>query len=309
MIKDTMNKTIFYLCLAATMLVTTLTSCSEDNDTMLSDIRIGREAQLNEVSISRQTTRNILLDGGNGKYAVYVANPQIATAKIVNDTLKLTGQFEGTTFATIRSHDFEKRLDIKVVPPTLGFSQKHIRLAPKNESTSVTLTGGGIVNFEIDDPDQAVSVKWNAANRVVELRPRYEGEAVITAVGQDGTRDKLTVTVSCEGELNRIGYYSTRSKVMTTELNTRMVVRNRKTGTSLFGSVDPKNGQGLRLSPIINPRQGQTYDVTIAMLGLWPNPKLSNGTLKLKVLEVRPDKHLVVLRGPGFKFLLPYYDN
>src|SRR3712207_9575037 len=76
-----------------------------------------------------------------------------------------------------------------------------------------------------------------------ELRPRYEGEAVITAVGQDGTRDKLTVTVSCEGELNRIGYYSTRSKVMTTELNTRMVVRNRKTGTSLFGSVDPKIGR------------------------------------------------------------------
>lgn len=292
---------------AGLSVILTFMACNDEDGHNMSDIVIGREAPLKEAAISPAATRNILLGGGNGKYTAFVENPQIATVAVVGDTLKVTGVYEGKTFAIIRSHNLTSRLDINVVPPSMSFSQNFIRLYPKDQSTSITLTGGGIVNLKTEDPDNILDVKWRASNHVVELRPFCEGEATITAIGQDGSTDKLRVKVQCEGTIDRVGYYSTRSHYITTELNTRMMVNNRKQGVSLFGTTNPKTGYGVRLSPIVNPVAGQTYKLVATKLGQWDNNRVQSGEQMLLVEEVRKDKGLVLLRGRGFKYLVPYH--
>lgn len=297
------RKTVVLFCM---FIAIALVACKDDADRMIPEIKIGREEPINAIHISKQTTRNILLGGGDGKYKAYVGDPTIAKVEVSGDTLKLTGVWEGNTFVTIHSHDYTARLDVSVVVPTLRFSQDSIRLYPKTNSAYVTLTGGGIVRLEKQDPDGVVDVRWNAENHVVELYPRYEGDALLTAIGQDGERQTLRIRVQCEGQIEKIGYYSTTSKTLYAELNTRMVVSHRQTGISLLGSTNPKTAKGIRLSPVKDPKVGQTVEVHAKMLGAWEYEKIQTGIVRLLVEEVRPDR-TVLLRGPGYKFLVPYF--
>lgn len=294
-------KTLFCL-----LVVIVVIACKDDADNPITEIRIGREAPITNVYINKQTTRNILLGGGDGKYKAYVADPTIAKVEVSGDTLKLTGVWEGNTFVTVHSHDYTARLDVNVVVPTLHFSQDSIRLYPKNNSAYVTLTGGGIVRLEKQDPDRVVDVKWNAETHIVELYPRYEGDAWLTAIGQDGTRQTLRIKVQCEGKIEKIGYYSTTSKTLYAELNTRMVVSRRQIGVSLLGGTNPKTAKGIRLSAVYNPEVGQNVEVQAKLLGTWDYEKIQTGTVRLLVEEVRADG-TVLLRGPGYKFLVPYF--
>ncbi|MGI9527309.1 MAG: hypothetical protein ACR2MS_09395, partial [Weeksellaceae bacterium] len=109
----------------------TFSSCTDDNEDF-SDIKIGKEeGSLKEVLVNIGSERNILLSGGNGKYAVNVADSKVATVKISHDTLKIKGLYKGETFATLTSHDKKERLVIKVEPIDITISQNYIHLYPQ----------------------------------------------------------------------------------------------------------------------------------------------------------------------------------
>ena len=118
-----------------------------------------------------------------------VADSKVAEVKISKDTLRISGIWEGRTYATIISGDFKKRVEINVVVPELSISQSEIRLYPRDESKFVSLNGGGdIVDLKIEDPDKVINAKWNAKTNILEIQAYYEGEAMIRVISQDKKR-------------------------------------------------------------------------------------------------------------------------
>lgn len=240
----------------------------------------------------------------------------MAQVAVRADTLFVKGIQDGTTHATITSHDLSARLDIRVAPAALSFNAGEVQLYPTEESRAITLTGGGdIVRLVEDDPEDILTVRWNATDQVVELIARYEGDATLTATAQDGTQQSLRVCVRCKGQAERTGLYTTSSPDLRLALNTRLVVRNRQQGVSIYNQttphqLDPNTGTALRLSPIVAPQLGQTLQVRIERIGShWPSSLLlTTGTHTLRVEEVRPDGR-VLLRARGYKLLVPYFSE
>ena len=59
----------------------------------------------------------------------------------------------------------------------------------------------------------------------------------------------------------------------------------------------------IKIAPIMNPVQGDSIDLNILRHGSL-KPQITEGIHRLYVEEVRESE--VMLRGRGFKFLLPY---
>lgn len=283
-------------------------ACDDDSGQGLKDIRVGTD-DLNEVSINKLSTRTIILSGGNGKYTVNVADSKIAGVNISKDTLRISGLWEGNTYATIVSGDFKKRVAINVVVPELSISQSEIRLFPRDESKFVSLNGGGdIVDLKIEDPDKAINAKWNAKTNILEIQAFYEGEATIRIISQDKKEKTLKVIVRCEGAAGRVGIYGTTSHSLYEQMNTLMAVRRPGVGVWLCNGTRPYSSRKvLKITPaVVNPIAGTQVDVSFSMLypEEFANSGLKEGTHKLRVEEVR--EHNVVLRGKGFKIVIPY---
>ena len=79
----------------------------------VSPIRVGA-TDADSLSVSPQATRIVLLSGGTGKYAAYVADGTLAKVAINEDTLRITGQLTGKTVATIHSGDEIRRITLHV---------------------------------------------------------------------------------------------------------------------------------------------------------------------------------------------------
>lgn len=284
----------------------------EDGKEEYPDIRIGKENPVDELSLNKQTEKRLLVSGGNGKYIVNVENSQIATAQMSMDTLKVKGLLEGETFATILSHDKRVRLKISVTFPELGISHSAVRLRPKDISKFVSISGGGErVTLQENDPADVMDIKWDGSTGMLEIMPKYEGEAEVTAISEDGKEQKtIHVKVRPEGDLTVPGWYDTRNSSYYVMLNNKMIVRRKGVGTWIIDSARPYgghittyDGSHIKIAPIVNPVQGDSIDLNILDYSA-SHGKIKEGIHRLYVEEVRESE--VMLRGKGFKFLLPY---
>lgn len=276
------------------------------------DIRIGKEKAVDELSLNKQTEKRLLVSGGNGKYIVNVENSQIATAQMSMDTLKIKGLLEGETFATLISHDKRARIKISVIFPELGTSHSTVQFRPGFRSKFVSVSGGGeLVKLEENDPADVVDVKWDGATGMLEINPKYEGEAEVTAVSEDEKERKtIRIKVRPEGELKAIGWYGTDASSYYLIMNNQMIVKRKGVGTWIVNSALPY-GEGsmfhdnsfIKTAPVMEPVQGDSIDLNI-LRHVSRKPRIKEGIHRLYVEEVRESE--VMLRGRGFKFLLPY---
>lgn len=296
------------LCLLLAFAAMALTSCDNSTDTELSNITFGAN-NTDSVALNKQSTRIVLLHGGTGKYQANIADSKVASISISKDTLRINGLLEGDTYATILSGDFKRKLKISVVVPPISISDSEIRLYPRDESKFVSLAGGGdLARLTIDDPDSILNTKWNAKTGILEIAAAYEGEANIKAIGEDGKYKTLKVTVRCSGSAQKVGVYGTTSRSIYPQMNTVMAVRRPGIGVWLMNGARPAAARRvLKIKPtIVAPTLGQKVEVNIGM----NYPEEFGGTLlregkhKLTVEEVREQN--VVLRGRGFKLVLPY---
>ena len=295
---------LILLCACSILFV----ACDKDNSPEAKDIQLNGETP-NEVALTKLSTRMFLLTGGTGKYIAYVADSKVAGVNISKDTLRVNGIWEGTTYATIISGDKRQRIDIHVVAPEISISQSEIRLFPRDESKFVSLNGGGdIVDLKVDDPDKVMSVKWNAKTNILEIQAHYEGEAKIRVISQDKQEKTLKVTVRCEGTASRVGVYGTTSHSLYAQMNTVMAVRRPGVGVWLCNGARPYSSKKVvKITPaIVNPVVGTRIPVSLSMLypDEFSSSGLKEGAQQLYVEEVREKD--VVLRGRGYKFVIPY---
>lgn len=277
------------------------------------DIRIGKEkTSVDELSLNKQTEKRLIVSGGNGKYIVNVENSQIATAQMSMDTLKVKGLLEGETFATILSHDKRVRLKINVTFPELGISHSSVQLRPKDISKFVSISGGGErVTLQENDPADVIDIKWDGSTGMLEITPKYEGEAEVTAVSEDGKEQKtIRISVKPEGELKVPGWYDTTKNSYYVMLNNKMIVKRKGVGTWIIDSARPYGGEittytgsHIKIAPIVNPVKGDSIDLNVLDYST-SHGKIKKGVHRLYVEEVGESE--VMLRGKGFKFLLPY---
>lgn len=307
-----MNRIYFALYLGLLTLLL-CPSCKKETSEPIPPLRIGKENNIERIELSKDSFRNIVLSGGNKKYSVQVEDSRIATATIAQDTLRIRAIWEGETYATIRSHDQELRLNIHVAPAELYLSQEKIRLYPREDSKQIRLMGGGdIVKLEAEDPEQVLRYKWHASSGILELRMDFEGEAKLTAISQNGKRKTLLVEAKLDGETKEVGFYNTatssRSYIKPSPV---MVVHRRGVGVWLMTGARPNDGlttTTTKLSPILNPKVGEDRELQVSIRqASVPSKSIPSGSYKVRVEEVR-EKH-VVLRGRGFKFVLPYDTN
>ena len=160
------------------------------------------------------------------------------------DTLKVKGLLEGETFATVLSHDKRVRLKINVTFPELGISHPIVQLRPKDISKFVSISGGGErVTLQENDPADVMDIKWDGSTGMLEIMPKYEGEAEVTAISEDGKEQKtIHIKVKPEGELTVPGWYDTRNSSYYVMLNNKMIVRRKRAGTWIIDSARPYGG-------------------------------------------------------------------
>ncbi len=300
---------IFFLFLAVL-----IASCEQENLTNVTDIQVGKGESLKEVSINKETTRDIILSGGNGKFVVNVADSRIVTATIIEDTLRLKGIFEGKTYATILSHDLKKRIDITVVPPGLSLSQDTLRIYPRDIVKYVTATGGGdIVDMHIDDPDSVIDAKWDIKTNVVEVKAYYEGNATITFRNAEQVERKLKVLVNTDNQVTEPGIYSTRSRTAYQMIQNVLVAKKEKTGVWFYNNTRP-NGRKtnrpfftkdplLKIAPVVNPEEGKRMHIKVLAVKEVSAFKYYQ---EYPVVVEQVQGRLAVLRGHGFKFITPF---
>lgn len=112
-------------------------------DIQTSRVSTQRVTKIRDVRIPVLATRDLILQGGNKQYTVSVENEKIAQAAIFEDTLRVTGLWEGKTFATILSHGTRTKVNIHVVASSLAFSQDSVEVPRMEVVKYVTLGGGG----------------------------------------------------------------------------------------------------------------------------------------------------------------------
>lgn len=283
------------------------TACTDDNAPQ-TPIHVGA-TNADTLTISPQATRIILLSGGTGKYAAYVADGTLASAAINEDTLRITGHLVGETYATIHSGDEVRRVALRVEDRDVSVSHHEVRLFPRDESRYVSVNGGGdYADLEVNDPEGAIAAKWNAKNNVLEIDARHEGVAQVKILPPTGSPTTVKVVVKCEGEVRRPGIYGTTSRSLFYQMNTLSVVHRKGVGVWLNNNTRPYNAlRSLQLTPaVVNPQVGQHITLNYAMRfsDEFRNSGITEGSHSLIVEEVRT--RYVVLRGRGHKLVLPY---
>lgn len=290
-------------------------SCQKDRQQAISDIKIGQDAQsLTEISVNKQTIRNILLSGGNQKFAVNIENSKIAQASVHQDTLKIKGLFEGETFATVISHDKKAHLKIHVVPSEISISQDVVQIFPNQESKFVSIDGGGEESFlEVDDPEQMLVYKWNGNTKILEMFARYEGESVVRISSQGVQTKELKVIARSQGDSQAFGYYDNTRTYLSRPMVPKMVVKRKGVGVWMATIPNPYaqsqqisfvTPRSLKIASIANPQQGQYVQVPIEIYPAGADfLGISNGINRLYVEEIRSES--IVLRGRGFKLVIP----
>ncbi len=263
--------------------------------------------------------RKILLSGGNEKFSVDIENSRIAKASVYRDTLKIKGLLEGQTFASIKSHNQEVKIDVNVLPQQISVSQERIRLYPKDISKFVSVNGGGdIVTMEEIDPNDILEAKWNGQTGILELRAYFEGNAIIRFKSKGVATKEVKINVKVGGEIpQEFGIYSTLSKSISMDMKPIMIVKRKNVGTWLSQSTNPYGVAGNldkkivgKFTPIRNPQQGTQITLNAQFMPYVDGiSNIGNGNNSVYIEEVNSDKKTVLLRGRGFKIVLPFEIN
>ncbi len=312
------------------LLTLAVSSCKNDEPNKVANIEVGTD-NADTLYVNRDQKIFFLLKGGDNKYKANTEDAKIATAEINKDSLFITGHFNGGTPLTIHSHDLQRRLFIKVVPPPFDATEKVVILAPGDDKHTLNLAGGGEkATLTQEGPEKdAAKITWDAKTGNVRIQALYEGDVKLVATSEDGkTKKEILVQIRCKdekGESGKFGAYTTKSRSITSVFPVVMTAHRRgqfvrfsETSNPLISQKsDPKalsrDNRVLTIKPeLVNPKVGDQVELTLEWLSVYSsisseNPIKNEGKYKAIVTEVQDRK--VTVRGAGFKFVLPYVKN
>ncbi len=308
-------KYIFKACAIVSIL--SATSCAKDIVQHNEPLHLN--GNLEQITLSRETERKILLHGGNGKYKALVESTQIAQVRTNLDTLKVKGVWEGETFVLIASHDQTLRVPIRVVYPELNFSAGSIQLYPKQRSKFVSLVGGDEYStLSKEDDNDVIDYRWDATTNLVEINAHREGTAKLIARTKEGKEIVLNVIVKTEDEPKEYGIYGTDGRFLSNNVSIAplMFVHRPGVGTWFSNVATPlgalrgaDNGQlyydgaVIKVQEINNPKVGDEISFSIEAVTA-ARAATPYGQITAKVVEIKPDG--VILLSKHHKFYLPY---
>lgn len=297
-------------------------SCHKESDRPVTPLRLG-EDDAKELQVTQSETRMILLKGGDGKYSATIEDARIASSSISRDTLRVSGILYGETSLTIRSHDEVRRVRVKVVPPPFASNEDVVTLHPGDNVQTLSLSGGGArATLNIEDPEKAADIQWEASSGLVKIKAKYEGDIKLIATSEDRkTTKEILIKVRCVGTADRLGVYMTNSRQLSQLFPCRIVARREGQYVRFSENSNPilrtKSGltpgarinRALTLSPeIVSPVVGEARKVKLEWLDAealyQEHPLRREGEYTVYVEEVRDRQ--VVLRGRGFKIVAPY---
>ena len=309
------------------LLTLAVSSCKNDEPNKVANIEVGTN-NADTLYVNRDQKIFFLLKGGDNKYKANTEDAKIATAEINKDSLFITGHFNGGTPLTIHSHDLQRRLFIKVVPPPFDATEKVVTLAPGDDARTLNLAGGGPkATLTQEGPEKdAAKITWDAKTGNVRIQALYEGDVKLVATSEDGkTKKEILVQIRCQGESSKFGAYTTNSRsissvfpVVMTAHRRGQFVRFSETSNPLTSQKsDPRalsrDNRVLTITPeLTNPKVGDQVELTLNWLSEYSsisseNPIKKDGKYKAIVTEVQDRK--VTVRGAGFKLVLPYVKN
>ena len=230
------------------LLTLAVSSCKNDEPNKVANIEVGTN-NADTLYVNRDQKIFFLLKGGDNKYKANTEDAKIATAEINKDSLFITGHFNGGTPLTIHSHDLQRRLFIKVVPPPFDATEKVVTLAPGDDARTLNLAGGGPkATLTQEGPEKdAAKITWDAKTGNVRIQALYEGDVKLVATSEDGkTKKEILVQIRCQGESSKFGAYTTNSRSISSVFPVVMTAHRR--------------GQFVRFSETSNPLTSQKSD-------------------------------------------------
>ena len=306
------------------LLTLAVSSCKNDEPNKVANIEVGTN-NADTLYVNRDQKIFFLLKGGDNKYKANTEDAKIATAEINKDSLFITGHFNGGTPLTIHSHDLQRRLFIKVVPPPFDATEKVVTLAPGDDARTLNLAGGGPkATLTQEGPEKdAAKITWDAKTGNVRIQALYEGDVKLIATSEDGkTKKEILVQIRCQGESSKFGAYTTNSRSISSVFPVVMTAHRRGQFVRFSETSNPLTSQKsdlkalsrdnrvLTIKPeLTNPKVGDQVELTLNWLSEYSsisseNPIKKDGQYKAIVTEVQDRK--VTVRGAGFKFVLPY---
>ena len=309
------------------LLTLAVSSCKNDEPNKVANIEVGTN-NADTLYVNRDQKIFFLLKGGDNKYKANTEDAKIATAEINKDSLFITGHFNGGTPLTIHSHDLQRRLFIKVVPPPFDATEKVVTLAPGDDARTLNLAGGGPkATLTQEGPEKdAAKITWDAKTGNVRIQALYEGDVKLVATSEDGkTKKEILVQIRCQGESSKFGAYTTNSRSISSVFPVVMTAHRRGQFVRFSETSNPLTSQKsdsralsrdnrvLTITPeLTNPKVGDQVELTLNWLSEYSsisseNPIKKDGKYKAIVTEVQDRK--VAVRGAGFKFVLPYVKN
>lgn len=316
-----MNKLFITLSLG---LALALGSCSKDEPKKIEPIEVGT-ANTNSLEVTREQELMLLLKGGDGKYTAQTLDAKIATASISKDTLRVKGVLNGTTDLVIRSHDQERKLIVKVVPPPFDATENVVTVSPGDDTRTLSLAGGGAkASLVTEGPEKdAATITWDASTGQVRIQAHYEGDVKLIATSEDGkTKKEILVQVRCQGDSKKFGVYKTNARSLSATFPTVLTVLKRGeyvrfseinqpvTAQKSATSTINKENRVLTIKPLLqNPKVGEELTLALSWLSTYQSidkehPLKAGGKVKVIVAEVQDRR--VVVRGKGFKLIMPY---
>lgn len=306
------------------LLTLAVSSCKNDEPNKVANIEVGTN-NADTLYVNRDQKIFFLLKGGDNKYKANTEDAKIATAEINKDSLFITGHFNGGTPLTIHSHDLQRRLFIKVVPPPFDATENVVTLAPGDDARTLNLAGGGPkATLTQEGPEKdAAKITWDAKTGNVRIQALYEGDVKLVATSEDGkTKKEILVQIRCQGESSKFGAYTTNSRSISSVFPVVMTAHRRGQFVRFSETSNPLTSQKsdlkalsrdnrvLTITPeLTNPKVGDQVELTLNWLSEYSsisseNPIKKDGQYKAIVTEVQDRK--VTVRGAGFKFVLPY---
>ena len=306
------------------LLTLAVSSCKNDEPNKVANIEVGTN-NADTLYVNRDQKIFFLLKGGDNKYKANTEDAKIATAEINKDSLFITGHFNGGTPLTIHSHDLQRRLFIKVVPPPFDATEKVVTLAPGDDARTLNLAGGGPkATLTQEGPEKdAAKITWDAKTGNVRIQALYEGDVKLVATSEDGkTKKEILVQIRCQGESSKFGAYTTNSRSISSVFPVVMTAHRRGQFVRFSETSNPLTSQKsdlkalsrdnrvLTIKPeLTNPKVGDQVELTLNWLSEYSsisseNPIKKDGQYKAIVTEVQDRK--VTVRGAGFKLVLPY---
>lgn len=305
------------------LLALAFVSCKKETPRPIAPIEVG-SPNASSLELSPSGTLTLLLKGGDGKYTAQTTESKIATASISRDTLRIVGHFIGEATLVLRSHDQERRLPIRVVAPAFSASDAEVNLHPGEDARTLTLSGGGEqATLQVFNPEEAAIIDWKASTGEVRIQAKSEGDIRLLATSEDGKQTKeILVKIRCEGVADAFGVYTTTSRSINRTFRSLLTVRKRgefvriseTTNPSVIAKTQPRvlvrDNRVLTIRPeIVAPTVGEKREINVRWLSDYSSiyrehPLKKDGTYTVYVEEVR--ERQVVLRGKGFKLVLPY---